>query len=229
MAGINFPIGIGNQTGKIDSKKGPETGIPRNSGGIPAEFPTKDDSALARADKLQCQSTLSIVFDNWQTMIQKKWQTNGSSSNYLKGVAVIAKKDKAILLPVGSVVKSPLGTLFRVKESRFVDSYLTVIDAVRVGQQSRDAVENNDVEVGDVHCASNDRMELGCVGDVHDAADGDISEDIFGRDNQLSFSWPQIGWTVIHLEGVRLPEAVDYVPRWKRNFKDHIKQLLGKH
>ena len=41
MAGINFPIGIGNQTGKIDSKKGPETGIPRNSGGIPAEFPTK--------------------------------------------------------------------------------------------------------------------------------------------------------------------------------------------
>jgi hypothetical protein len=47
MAGINFPIGIGNQTGKIDSKKGPETGIPRNSGGIPAEFPTKPPAASA--------------------------------------------------------------------------------------------------------------------------------------------------------------------------------------
>ncbi len=40
MAGTHFLIGIGNQNGKIGSKKGPESGIPRNSGGIPADFPT---------------------------------------------------------------------------------------------------------------------------------------------------------------------------------------------
>jgi hypothetical protein len=41
IAGTHFLIGIGNQIGKIGSKKGPESGIPWNSGGIPADFPTK--------------------------------------------------------------------------------------------------------------------------------------------------------------------------------------------
>jgi hypothetical protein len=35
MAGTHFLIGIGNQNGKIGSKKGPESGILRNSGEIP--------------------------------------------------------------------------------------------------------------------------------------------------------------------------------------------------
>ena len=46
MAGKHFPIGIGKQIGKIGSKKGPESGIRRNSGGIPPEFTTK---ALGRS------------------------------------------------------------------------------------------------------------------------------------------------------------------------------------
>jgi hypothetical protein len=46
MAGTHFLIGIGNQNGKIGSKKGPESGIPRNSGGIPADFPTKVTVAI---------------------------------------------------------------------------------------------------------------------------------------------------------------------------------------
>jgi hypothetical protein len=35
MAGTHFLMGIGNQNGKIGSKKGPESGIPQNSGGFP--------------------------------------------------------------------------------------------------------------------------------------------------------------------------------------------------
>ncbi len=41
MAGTHFPIGIGNQIGKIGSKKGPESGILRNSVVFRPEFPTK--------------------------------------------------------------------------------------------------------------------------------------------------------------------------------------------
>jgi hypothetical protein len=40
MAGTHVLIGIGNQNGKIGSKKGPESGIPRNSGGIPNQAST---------------------------------------------------------------------------------------------------------------------------------------------------------------------------------------------
>ena len=35
MAGKHFPIGIGKKSEKMVSKKGPESRIPRNSGGIP--------------------------------------------------------------------------------------------------------------------------------------------------------------------------------------------------
>jgi hypothetical protein len=41
MAGKHFPIGIGKKSEKMVSKKGAESGILRNSGGIPPEFPTK--------------------------------------------------------------------------------------------------------------------------------------------------------------------------------------------
>ena len=48
-------------------------------------------------------------FDNWQQMIKKTWQTNGCSGNYLKGVALFIKKDKAIVIPTGSVIQSKWG------------------------------------------------------------------------------------------------------------------------
>ena len=71
-----------------------------------------DSCTPGRMDVIKNQYTMSVVFDNWQQMIQKIWQTSGRSSNYLKGVAMLAKKDKAILLPVGTILKSPLGLLF---------------------------------------------------------------------------------------------------------------------
>ncbi len=41
MAGTHFLIGIGNQNGKIGSKKGPEFGIPAELPGFRSDFPTK--------------------------------------------------------------------------------------------------------------------------------------------------------------------------------------------
>ncbi len=41
MVGTHFLIGIGNQIGKIGSKKGPEFGIPREFPEFRSDFPTK--------------------------------------------------------------------------------------------------------------------------------------------------------------------------------------------
>jgi hypothetical protein len=43
MAGTHFLIGIGNQIGKIGSKKGPEFGIPPEFPEFRSDFPTKQD------------------------------------------------------------------------------------------------------------------------------------------------------------------------------------------
>ena len=86
-----------------------------------------DSTFDARNDTISRQFTVSMAFDNWQQMITKKWQSNGCSSLYLKGVASFLKKDKVVLIPVGSVLKSPSGCLFRVTSSQFIDAYLTVI------------------------------------------------------------------------------------------------------
>jgi hypothetical protein len=37
------------------------------------------------------------------------------------------KKDKAVLIPVGSVLKSPSGALFRVTSSKYIDAFLIVV------------------------------------------------------------------------------------------------------
>ncbi len=89
-----------------------------------------DSASPGRMDVIWNQYTMSVAFDNWQQMIQKMWQTSGSSSNYLKGVASFAKKDKAVLLPINSILKSPLGLRFRVLETEFIDAYSTRIRGV---------------------------------------------------------------------------------------------------
>jgi hypothetical protein len=47
---------------------------------------TFDSAAAPCADFIPNQFTISMAFDNWQQMVQKICQTQGSSSNYLKGV-----------------------------------------------------------------------------------------------------------------------------------------------
>ncbi len=66
-----------------------------------------DSTAAARVNVISNQFTISMAVNNWQQMVQKIWQTQGLSSNYLKGVAAFVKKDKAIFLPIGSILKSP--------------------------------------------------------------------------------------------------------------------------
>jgi len=86
-----------------------------------------DSTFAARINTISNQYTVSIAFDNWQQMITKKWQTNGCSSIYLKGVASFLKKDKAVSIPVGSVLKSPSGALFRVTSTKYIDAFLIVV------------------------------------------------------------------------------------------------------
>jgi hypothetical protein len=46
-----------------------------------------DSTFAARNNTSSSQYTVSMAFDNWQKMINKKWQSNVCSSIYLKGVA----------------------------------------------------------------------------------------------------------------------------------------------
>ncbi len=68
-----------------------------------------DRLSSARHHIICQQFTVSMAFDHWQQMIKKTWQTNGCSGNYLKGVALFIKKDKAIVIPTGSVIQSKWG------------------------------------------------------------------------------------------------------------------------
>jgi hypothetical protein len=80
-----------------------------------------DSTLTARTSVVINQYTGSMVFDNWQQMIQKVWQIRVSPSNYLKGVASFLKKDKAIFLTVGSILKSPSGFCFCVLSSHYLN------------------------------------------------------------------------------------------------------------
>ncbi len=86
-----------------------------------------DSTAVERADVISDQFTISMAFNNWQQMVQKIWQKQRPSSNYLRGVAAFVKKDKAILLPICSVLKSPLGILLRIHSCNYMDAYSTII------------------------------------------------------------------------------------------------------
>ncbi len=80
-----------------------------------------DRTSDARHATICKQVTVSMAFDNWQQMIKKTWQTNGCSGNYLKGVASFIKKDKAIVIPTGSVLQSPSGILFKTTSCRLLE------------------------------------------------------------------------------------------------------------
>ena len=85
----------------------------------------------AHHDNVWQQYTVLMAFGNWQQMLKKTWQTNGYSSNYLKGVASFIRrtgKDKATtMIPTGSVIRSPSGIVFKTMSYRFLDAYLTVV------------------------------------------------------------------------------------------------------
>jgi hypothetical protein len=86
-----------------------------------------DRMVSAQLDTVCQQYTVSMAFDNWQQMLKKTWQTNGCSGNYLKSVASFIKKDKAVMIPIGSVLRSQLGVIFKTTLFCFLDAYLTVV------------------------------------------------------------------------------------------------------
>ncbi len=81
----------------------------------------------ARIDVVSNQITRSITFDNWQQNNKKIWQTYGSLSNYLRGVSLLIEKDKAVVLPVGLLFKSPSSVRFRVLLCKFLDPHSVFI------------------------------------------------------------------------------------------------------
>ena len=63
----------------------------------------------ARMALIKRQLTITLVFDNWQQMIQNLWQDIGKSSVYQRGTAFFVKQDKAFYLPCGTVMVSATG------------------------------------------------------------------------------------------------------------------------
>ena len=156
---------------------------------------TNIHAALSRLDQMRSESlpgitnlisnqmTASLALDNFQQMISKKIQTGGSSSIYHRAVAYLVKRDKAILLPIGAVLRSPSGILFRVESSRFVDAYETVL-------------------MGVPHAYIFPLLENGYLSDFT------VFFEVTGM--QQGLPWPRIGWELISFDGtVRPPEVAN--------------------
>jgi hypothetical protein len=125
-----------------------------------------------------------------QCNIQKIWQTHGCSSNYLKGVALFLKKDKAILLLVGTIFKLPLGLRFKVVSCTYFNPYF-----VRICGEMFSRLVDTDIDQEDQSNASNivtRDMEITCV-------------------HSGSLAWPTIWWDMISLFGVMLAIRLSYV------------------
>ncbi len=162
-------------------------------------------STAARIDVVSNQFTVSIAFDNWQQNSKKIWPTYGSSSNYLRGVALLIKKDKAFMLPVGTLFKSPSSVQFRVLSCKFLDLYAVLISGKEF--PCNDAAPN--VPTREM-LREVDRNESAT--NVHTremAREMEIQQVITG-----SLVWPTIGWDVISLFGV--------IPAAEQSFFDPI-------
>ena len=141
-----------------------------------------DRTSDARHATICNQVTVLMAFDNWQQMIKKTWQTNGCSGNYLKGVASFIKKDKAIVIPTGSVIQLPSGILFKTTSCRLLDAYLTVVGG--------DLVTN----IYPLPC-SNDELELEQDVNQHQTAQRTVEREIV-HVTTGTLLMPSLGWDV---------------------------------
>jgi hypothetical protein len=146
-----------------------------------------DSTRDARLDLLSNQYTVSLAFDNWQQMATKTWQSNGSSAVFLKGVAAFFKKDKAVLLPIGSIIRSPSNVRFRITSSRFLDPYLILIKGSVMDDHS---IQDNAVLPSDVSLTRQSDID---------------------RVTRGMLCWPCIGWDVLFLRGVQPSPELQYI------------------
>ena len=142
----------------------------------------------AKLDLIKQQYTMTLVFDNWQRSCPKKWQTEGKSSVFLRGTAYFIRRDKAILLPSGSTLRSPSGLIFSIMTSRFLDAYTTVLKGTLV------------TNIYPLPLA-NEGEATSYESDISWMASGDLR-------------WPQIGWDPIHLNGLDECRDITYVDQY---------------
>jgi hypothetical protein len=149
--------------------------------------------AAAHIDAVSNQFILSFAFDNWQQNNKKIWQTYGSLSNSLRGVVLLIKKNKAIMLPIGLLFKSPSGVWFRVLLCKFLNPYSVLVSGKEFPRNK--AAPNVPMKemLREVDCnksATNVHMR-------EMAREMEIQQVLTG-----SLVWPTIGWDVISLFGV---------------------------
>jgi len=95
-----------------------------------------EECTPARKEEIDEQPTLSSSFDNWQRQIPKVYQTDGKSSVYLRGTAYYIKKDKTFILPIGTIMKSPLEIRFTITSCVRHDIYYSVITGTILDKDS---------------------------------------------------------------------------------------------
>ena len=147
-----------------------------------------DSTKLARIDLMTHQYTISIAFDNWQQQKAKTWQNQGSSAVFLNGVAAFLKKDKTILLPIKSIIRSPSNVRFRITSRQFLDPYLILVKGVVVGEG--DLTEDDAILPSDV--------TLSRQADINRVTGGMLA-------------WPVVGWDVLFLHGLPRCSELSYV------------------
>ena len=146
-----------------------------------------ETSKAARGDLVAKQYTVSMAFDNWQISVNKMWQNYGCSSKFMRGVATFMKRDKAILLPVGSIMVSPSGVKFKITSSAYLDAYSIVIRGSILESDDRATIGHPTEFAG----GNNGSLDAPCPrnADEHRITSGNLI-------------WPAIGWDILLLKGV---------------------------
>jgi hypothetical protein len=150
----------------------------------------------AQLDTVCQQYMVSMAFNNWQQMLKQTWQTNGCSSNYLKGVASFIKKDKVIMIPIGSVLRSPLGVLYKTRSFRFLDAYLTVIGGELMTNIYPLPLVNDKFATEEIN--------------NHDKAQRIVEQEIVHVTTGMLLM-PSVGWDVTRLAGLALTPHMSYI------------------
>ena len=133
---------------------------------------------------------LSGAFDNWQRKIGKLWQYAGKASLMQRRTAALMTRMKCFELPRGTVVSSPTGIHFRVRNTDRVDAY-TIVNHRTV------------LPIGDSSTTLN-------------ADDVPARQSELEKINTEGFLWPTYGWDVLHIgkfDQCHEPEYVgQYIP-----------------
>ncbi len=111
---------------------------------------------------------------------------------------MLAKKDKAVLLPVGSILKSPLGLLFLVLETNFINAYSTLVHGELIHQPDETEDDQTEPMVIEPICGDKSSPNSQLSVDAVVVTTG-------------ALPWPAIGWDIQHLPGEMEPLTLSYL------------------